>query len=515
MAAAGDWVVPVHDGKSYLQKPPLLYWLILLSYDGFGIHDWAARMVPCSAALGTILVTFWWGSKASGFRAGLLGAFILCLSPRFLHQSRMITMDGLLGLWVVSGLSLGHLAIRSGRINWTCWLLSAATCGLGILTKGPVALLLVAAPLLVYQFVDRRTARPRGWAWPAFLGTAGALAVPWFLAVSVRDHSFLQEFFWTHHVVMRFLRPLHEEPAWFYLPVLLLGMMPWTLLLPSAVRDLFCRSGPAGQSRPPELGFFLLCSLGCLLFFSLASCKRIGYILPAMPTLALTLGCTLDRQLHGRALSACFLPPARMVALWNWATPGVLAAGIVGAMIAILSGLVKPVGCLIIVSLLVGALGWFVSWGRRQTWSGSWAACAVSTFALLFLALQIVLPGYHRRFSVRAQVRSLMATSNHRVIPVICYPHYCDSVSFYLGRQDVRPYGAADRARLIEDLKGCPESLAFVKSGRPLQELLTSLPDAIEFVPRGRSSWVTSGLLRQRTQLYVVSSVTATPARDP
>src|SRR5262249_48894971 len=81
MAVAGDWTVPLYGGHPYLQKPPLFFWLVLAAYSGLGIQDWTARLVPCAAGLGTILVTFWWGRKVAGLRTGLAAAWILCLSP--------------------------------------------------------------------------------------------------------------------------------------------------------------------------------------------------------------------------------------------------------------------------------------------------------------------------------------------------------------------------------------------------------------------------------------------------
>jgi dolichol-phosphate mannosyltransferase len=502
MAVAGDWLVPVHNGQPYYQKPPLLYWLILVSYTCFGVHDWAARLIPCSTGLAIILVTFWWGCRACGFRAGLAGAVMLCLSPRFLHQSRMITMDGLLCLWVLCGLAQGFRALQSGRLGWGHWLLSASACGLGLLTKGPVTLILVALPLFAFQNIDRRTARPTAWSWLVYIGTALTLAAPWFVAVAVRDPAFLGEFFWTHHVVMRFLQPLHSEPAWFYFPVLLLGMMPWTLLLPTAFRYCIRCSQSETSDRPPAMGFLLLCSAWCFLFFSAATCKRIGYILPAMPTLALALGCALDKTLIGNDLAGFCACASRKGSLSYWATLFVLGVGIVGAFTASYAGLVKPVGGL---AMALPAGTWFgclILFGSRPSLAGSWLGCATSTFVLLLMAVHLLLPGYYRRFAVRSQTYSLAGTADGPRTRVVCYPHYCDSVSFYLNRHNVRSYGSKDRDLLIADIQDSTDTLVFVKTGRALREMLGALPDSLEFVPRGRSSWVTAGVIRRRDQSF-------------
>jgi len=503
MFVAGNWIEPLHRGQLYFEKPPLFFWLIQGGYTLFGIHDWAARLIPCTAAVATILVTFWWGTRMFGLRAGLAAALILCLSPRFLHQGRMIMMDGLLGLCVLSALALGQQAVHSGGMRWGFWLLSAGACGLGLLTKGPVALALVIVPLLAYQLLDQRTARVGRWRWPAYLATVMGLASPWFVAMAWRHPDFLREFFWTHHVVMRFVQPLHQEPAWFYLPVLLLGMLPWTLLVPALIRMLFRQSPPARRKRPGELGFVLLCCLWCFVFFSVADCKRIGYIVPALPTLALVLGYALDkhlpkyerqRKVHSQVVQYA---PRSLVVLPFWATQLVLTAGLGCAVAAMAAKLVTPLQCAVMVTLAVAGIVWSVYGRRRQTPTRAWTGCAVATFGLLLLATHLVLPGYYRKFSVRAQVRSAASRSGPQV-PVACYPHPWDSINFYLDRQDVQTYGPDDRERLIAWLPHAPETLLFVKSGAALDGLLRCLPSTVEFVATSRGEIVTAGLVRAR-----------------
>jgi 4-amino-4-deoxy-L-arabinose transferase-like glycosyltransferase len=482
MSVAESWLVPIRHGQAYYEKPPLLYWLIMTGYAVFGVHEWVARLVPCVAALGTVLLVFWWGRRMFGFRAGLAGALVLSLSPRYLHQARMITMDGLLCFWVVSALALGQQAMQASRLRWRGWLLSAAACGLGILTKGPVALILAVPPLFAYQVLDRRSARPGIRDWLAYLGTAAGLAMPWFVAVIWQDPGFLREFFWTHHVVMRFVQPLHDEPAWFYIPVLVLGMLPWTFLLPGLIR-LGCRKCEAASF---EVRFLLVTCLWCLVFFSAADCKRIGYILPAMPTLALALGYALDRRLEGGTM----LP--------FWATQSVFAVGIAGALVAVHIDLLETGPCIILIALACAGMAWTFS--RRQPPLTAWATCGVASFVLLFLAVQFLLPNYFHRFSMRDQIRSVMDRSYHPQLPIACYPHHWDSIGFYFQREDVGSYSRERREKLIAELERQPETLVFVKTGRALNDLLHSLSPSLEFVPRGQSRTVTAGLVRQRAR---------------
>ena len=450
-------------------------------------------------------LSFWWGNRTLGFRAGLAGAFILCLSARFLYQSRMITTDGLLCLCVVAAWALGQRAGRRGRPEFMWCALSAIACGLGVLTKGPVALALIIVPLFVHQMLCKRTFRQMLRFFLPYLAIALGLAAPWFAIMAWRDPIFLREFFWTHHVVMRFLRPLHEEPAWFYVPALLVGMLPWTLLLPAVVKSVFRSSGP--EDRPAELRYVLLCCLWCLVFFSTASCKRIGYILPAMPTLALALGHALDRQLANPVSIA-------WTSIWHgwgslvpyWATQGVLATGIATAVLACATGLANLGPCIAMVTAAALLMGFLAHGLRGGTCKASWLACGLSTFATLFLTLHVLLPGYYRKFSIRTELRSLAAHAGKSGAPLACYPHSWDSAHFYLGCPDARTYGPIEKELLFAHLHARPDTLLLVKSGHALDDLLRALPGSLKFVPVGRPGSITTGiavagLIRSETEV--------------
>jgi 4-amino-4-deoxy-L-arabinose transferase-like glycosyltransferase len=294
MLAEGRLLVPVRHGQPFYDKPPLMYWLVMGMYRICGAHDWAARLIPSGAAFLCVLVTYAWGKRAVGARAAFAGALMLCLSPRWAQMARMVSMNSLLTLWVMAALAAARQALTGPRVRRRWWLLSALACGLGVLTKGPVALVLVAVPVLIYQLLDLRNASA-GWRlWAAYLAVVGSVGLPWFVILAVRDPSFVYYFLWIHHV-RRVLDPIdHLQPFWYYGPVLLMGMMPWALLLPGLVRHVVGRKAPGGPQATGDLGFVLLAGIWSLLFFSAAGCKRPCYILPMMPPLALALGCHVD-----------------------------------------------------------------------------------------------------------------------------------------------------------------------------------------------------------------------------
>ncbi len=494
LAAPDGGLVPVLHGQPYLDKPPLLYWLVMLSYAAFGVHDWAARLVPGVAGCLTVLLTFLWGRRVAGERAALAGAVVLCLSARFVYLGRMLTFDALLCLFTVAALAAAHVALTSGsdrpRRGW--WLLSAAACGLGLLTKGPVALALVAVPVLAFAALDTRAARPRVRDGALYLAAASALAAPWYLFTAITHPDYLRYFFWQHNVVRYVAAFDHEEPFWFYLPGLVLGMLPWALLLPGLLRFLFRHSRRAAARRSPALGFFLLCALWGVLFFSLAGCKRAVYVLPVLPPLALALGCYLDAVLPrwratGRVAWDAFLLP-RAAALARPATLLVLAAAGAVSLAAVVSRLLPPVP-----GLLAGAaalMACTVVW--RSGLRASWAHCAAATFALLLVGVQLLLPAYNDRFALRACVRACRDTCPAGV-PVACYPRGWDSVGYYLGRADVRVYSADQKSQLIGDLQRSPRTLLFLRSGPAAEDLLRELPVTVRFVPERHSGSVVVG----------------------
>jgi 4-amino-4-deoxy-L-arabinose transferase-like glycosyltransferase len=249
MLAAGEWIVPTLQGEPYLDKPPLFYWLVMVSYAVFGFHEWTARLVPALAMQASVLVCYWLGRRMIGERAAFWGALLLTVSPIFLGVGRLLTLDGVLTFWITLALMAAYRAISiepdaqardkdasracaSGSearfcIKW--WLIAAMACGLGVLTKGPVTLVLVLVPLVAHRWLAKPAAI--SWrAWAGFLGVVALINLPWYIAVCVERPEFVRYFLWQHNV-QRFVEPFdHVRPVWFYVPIVLYGLLPVTLL---------------------------------------------------------------------------------------------------------------------------------------------------------------------------------------------------------------------------------------------------------------------------------------------
>jgi 4-amino-4-deoxy-L-arabinose transferase-like glycosyltransferase len=288
MLTRGEWLVPTLQGEPYLDKPPLFYWLVMASYSLFGYHDWAARLVPAFAVEGCILLTYLLGRRLLGERPAFWGALFLVLMPGFTGMGRLLVLDGVLTFWVTLSLFAAARAAEGPRLRLGWWLVTALACGLGVLTKGPVGLVLLLPPLWLYRRLGGCTARIGRRGWLIFFAIIVAIAVPWYIAVCMRLPDFARNFFLVHNV-QRFVQPFdHDRPVWFYLPVLLAGLLPASLLVLPLTR--FLASESAAARRCPALGYLLLAAGWCILFFSLAGCKLPTYILPAFPPLALAFG---------------------------------------------------------------------------------------------------------------------------------------------------------------------------------------------------------------------------------
>jgi 4-amino-4-deoxy-L-arabinose transferase-like glycosyltransferase len=285
MLERSDWLVPTLQGEPYLDKPPLFYWLVMSCYALFGYHAWAARLVPALAMHGTIIATYVLGRRLVGARSAWWGALLLTVAPAFLGMGRLLLLDGLLTLWVT--LSLFAALLARQRHGW--WTAAAVFCGVGVLTKGPVALVLVVVPLLLHRWLCRGE-QPSLARWAQFAAIVAALAGPWYVAACWRLRDFAYHFLWQHNV-MRFAQPFdHERPVWFFVPIVLLGLLPATLLARPLLRSLLSGRAEDAAQRSPELGYLLLAGGWCVFFFSLSGCKLPTYILPAFPPLCLAAG---------------------------------------------------------------------------------------------------------------------------------------------------------------------------------------------------------------------------------
>src|SRR5262245_40504038 len=182
MLEAGDYIVPTRFGKPYLDKPPLLYWLTAGSFRAFGVSESSARLVPALAAMLTVMATYALGARLIGYAGAWLGGLSMLSCIGFLISGRFVFIDTLLMFCTTVCLLTGALAGRRTRFHMGRWAISSVACALGVLAKGPIAVVICLPPLVVHRWLTNRpSAHLRYWTLYAVIGSA--VTLPWFLLV--------------------------------------------------------------------------------------------------------------------------------------------------------------------------------------------------------------------------------------------------------------------------------------------------------------------------------------------
>ncbi len=307
MVATGDWVTPRQNGLKYFEKPVLQYWTTAVAYEVFGVHHWTARLWPALTGFLGILLVGLVGTRFWGAGAGLCGAAVAASSLLYALIGHLNTLDMgvsfLINLGLLSLMLAQREAPNMARRNWM-WLAWAAL-GLAVLSKGLIGAALPAAALIVYTLWSRDWALWKRMHFWSGLVVFFAVATPWFVVVSLRNPEFFH-FFFVHEHIDRFLTKAHSRlgPPWYFVPILIAGMLPWSLLMIDAcVRSLHRETSEGFQPKR----FLMAWILFVFLFFSASSSKLPSYILPIFPALALLMGDYLSR-IRPRVLAGHVVP---------------------------------------------------------------------------------------------------------------------------------------------------------------------------------------------------------------
>ena len=297
-----DWVTPILGGQPWLEKPPLYYWQAMLAYSLFGVSDVAARIPSAvDATLLVIAVYLFFRRFRSGVEAD--AALITASCAGVIGYARAASMDMALAA-----------TFSIGMLSWWAWreggkkiflALFYICMALGMLAKGPVAPFLAAAVIMLFALATRefRIAIRTGWLPGIFLFCA--IALPWYFLAQMRNPQFFREFILEHNLA-RFSSNLyhHRQPFWYYLPVTLLALMPWTVYVITAfvesVRLWWTQRRDVLPEPDLEWQFSVFASCWLILpvlFFSISQSKLPGYILPAIPAGAVLLAVYLRGHL--------------------------------------------------------------------------------------------------------------------------------------------------------------------------------------------------------------------------
>jgi 4-amino-4-deoxy-L-arabinose transferase-like glycosyltransferase len=352
MLDSGDWVTARLDGIKYLEKAPLKYWLIAISYRIFGVHDWVARLPVALSAVLLCWLTFRIGCWAFSLRAGLYAGLILATS---------------IGLWLFTRIQIPDVTITA-TISLALWAflraleedeprphlwsaVMAAAIGTGLLLKGLIAAVFPIAAALLYLAFTRQLFVRRTWQRLRVgrgILIALAIAVPWHLIATLRNppyfdltfHSKVGEyrgFFWFYFMnehVLRFLnlrypRDYNTVPRAAFWLLHLLWLFPWSVFFPAVAKLSFKPVDRAGRMR-----VLCLCWAGFLLTFFTFSSTQEYYSMPCYTALALLLASAMTEPRaeklvrYGRVALAAIVALAAvaigaiLTQVWNLPAPG-------------------------------------------------------------------------------------------------------------------------------------------------------------------------------------------------
>jgi 4-amino-4-deoxy-L-arabinose transferase-like glycosyltransferase len=291
MLARHDWITPTLGGKPWLEKPPLYYWQAMLAYRIFGVSDWAARLPSAVDATLMVVVTYLFLRR---FRPGfqLDGALMTASAAGIIGFARAASTD----MPLAATFTIALLAWYAWYESKSRRFLALFYCflALGMLAKGPIAPLLAAVIIGIFAAATSDYHLFARTLWVPGIVLFCAVVLPWHIAVQIKNPEFFRVFILQHNLA-RFGTNLyhHPEPFWYYLPVTLLGLIPWTVFVVASLAEtvrIWWTERRQILDLERALDVFLVIWLAVpVAFFSLSQSKLPGYIVPALPAGTLLL----------------------------------------------------------------------------------------------------------------------------------------------------------------------------------------------------------------------------------
>jgi 4-amino-4-deoxy-L-arabinose transferase-like glycosyltransferase len=331
MLESGDFVSPTFNDAPRFNKPVLSYWIVAGFYALFGVSVGVERLAIACGGVGLIVATFFLARAVFGRDAAPWAALALASSPRFLMFSRRIFIDVYIALFVGLALLFFVLAERRPGRRRLFLSLMYVSIGLGVLTKGPVALVLPGLAFAAYLAVHRQPGRLREMMLPAGALIVAAVVVPWYAAVYAR-HGW--DYIWSFIVgenIGRYTATygVQDRGLFFYPPVVLGDMAPWSIFLIAAA--LSARRTDGGGRLASLLWIWIFAIVA---FFSFSRSKQDLYILPIVPAVAALAGGVLASAFRtDEAGNPVARSPSRTLVRWTTAVVGLLLV-VVGIVVA-------------------------------------------------------------------------------------------------------------------------------------------------------------------------------------
>ncbi|HTZ95629.1 MAG TPA: glycosyltransferase family 39 protein [Terriglobales bacterium] len=468
MLQSGDWVIAHLDGVPYLEKSPMVYWVMAVSYRIFGVHDWAARL---PLALGAILlawVTYRYSRWAFGGRAGFYSGLVVATCIGLFLFTRIQIPDVLLTLCVCLSFWSFQRAIEPAEPHPRFWtIVLSVTIAIGLLLKGLIAVVFPLGGIFLYLLVTQQLSSRALWKkLHVFTGTLILLAIaaPWHVLATLRMppyfvftmhsgpgeyHGFFWFYFMNEHVLrflnMRYPRDYDTVPRLYFWLFHLLWLFPWSVYFPAIAKLSFKPLDRAGRT-----GLLALCWTGFILIFFTFSTTQEYYSMPCYPALALLLGSALvadgiwirrgTRVLGIVTACAAIAAITILILSWGFPHPGDISEALkphpkayklsLGHMedltLASFAYLRLPLA-LAALAFGIGCVGTFFKKTRRV------ALAAALMMTLFFHAARLAMVAFDPYMSSRPLAEALLKSPDGKLI-VDRHYYFFSSVFFYTNR---------------------------------------------------------------------------------
>jgi len=434
MVVSGDYITPRLNGVKYFEKPPLFYWLQSISIKLFGVNEWSLRLWTAVLAWLGCLAVYVSARRLFGRRAGLVAAVVLATSLLYYSMGRIITLD----MAVSVLLSCSLLAFLWGTLEpvgpqrrvamWAFFIFAA----LATLTKGLIGIVIPAMVIGSWMALVNEWRIMKSMYLFSGVALFLLIAVPWHILVSQVNPEFFNFYFINQHF-QRYLFK-HHSPfyrPWYFIPVLLIGLFPWTVFSVQAIKHNLAFSWRQ-RHQHKEAMFLMLWAVLVFLFFSGSSSKLIPYILPMFPPLAI---------LVGRYLSTAWRrPDLGGIQLGYWILViSVFLLVVVGLSVApqYLEGPSIPARLTLYIYVLTAILilGPLAALVLGRAWGFPWAFSSLTLTSVLLL---IVLNSSLLLFDQSRSVKDLANVIKSRLQPkdeVVSYHTYYQDLPVYLQRR--------------------------------------------------------------------------------
>ena len=502
---SGNWMSLELKKEHYWDKPPLIAWLTAVSFKTFGISENAARFPGVVVSFLTVILTCAIGQRLVGFRAAWIAALLTLFSLGIPFSGRYLTMDSMLTMLA----SVTCLAIYRGsfgrRFRQSWWVLAGICTGLGLLTKGPIILAICVPPALMFSWLTGRNIFAKWKHGLYFVVPAVVIGFPWFVATAIGTPEFLVHFIWQHHVV-RFTEGIsHQEPFWYYLPVILLMMFPASQLFVPLFRFIATRKADVRSQRTEAHGYLFLIALWVLLLFTCSSAKLPTYILPAVPILCLLMASVIDINVFAKLVptgteSEDVVGEVAVIDGFYSRLPKWLAINMVAWVMIVSLGITialpgHAASALVMAAslvLVVGAMA--VASGKRSHPYAAWSAVGVLALFMSALLVNHLIPAISQSRNIQlavTKIQSERSEDGYKDAPVVYYAR--DSFATSMGLKD---------SKVVYFSKEEPSAAAAYIKNHPTAILVT-VPEYIEGLEKAISSSVTLDKQESARHVYL------------